>query len=416
VAKVLGQTFQLLNNRGVFNDIEDAFESLIGPVSQVVTALANALLPILPPLLSVISQLAGVVQGVLVAAVQALAPVLVPVISLLGQLLQQAIMPLLPIITQFATVLGGILSQALKALLPSIGQLAIALLKILIAITPILPPVLKLAALLIELALKAVMPLIELVTVLAATVLTKLADVLAVVVGWIAKVIAAALNWIENFGKVKAAVSDVFDWIRSHWPLLLSILTGPIGAAAIYIITHWRQIYSGAVSMGSDVISFFRSLPGRILSALGDLGNLLFGAGERIVEGLINGVESMVGSLGHAMGSLLSEAKSYLPFSPAKKGPLSGGGAPVNSGRSIARQLAQGITAGASDVSAAMERVTRAATGGAGGLALAGAAGGGRLQVEIDLIMRGELLKLMQATVRHAGGDPAMFQKKVAYR
>ena len=41
-----------------------------------------------------------------------------------------------------------------------------------------------------------------------------------------------------------------------------------------------------------------------------------------------------------------SEVKNFLPFSPAKKGPLSGSGAPNLSGRSVARLFAQGITAG----------------------------------------------------------------------
>ena len=49
------------------------------------------------------------------------------------------------------------------------------------------------------------------------------------------------------------------------------------------------------------LLSFVSGIPGKILSALGDLGSLLFNAGKRIIQGLINGIGSMIGSVGHAI-------------------------------------------------------------------------------------------------------------------
>lgn len=47
------------------------------------------------------------------------------------------------------------------------------------------------------------------------------------------------------WGKMQA----VFGWIRGHWPLLTMIIFGPLGAAIVLIVRHWRPLagfFSGA--------------------------------------------------------------------------------------------------------------------------------------------------------------------------
>lgn len=56
----------------------------------------------------------------------------------------------------------------------------------------------------------------------------------------------------------------------------------------------WDRLVSGVQSMVSRVGSFFRSLPGKIVGWLGDLGGMLFRAGVKAIQGLINGLGSMV--------------------------------------------------------------------------------------------------------------------------
>lgn len=48
--------------------------------------------------------------------------------------------------------------------------------------------------------------------------------------------------WIDAWHDVEDATKDVFNWISGHWPLLLGILTGPIGLATVEIIQHWSDI------------------------------------------------------------------------------------------------------------------------------------------------------------------------------
>jgi hypothetical protein len=188
---------------------------------------------------------------------------------------------------------------------------------------------------------------------------------LAILTGPIGLAVYAIVHYWHD---ITSGIAAVINWVKSHWPLLLAIITGPIGLAVLYVVKHWDQITSGARSMIGDVTGFFTSLPGRILHVLGDLGSLLFGSGAKIVQGLINGVMSMVGKVESTVSSVVNTIKSYLPFSPAKKGPLSGAGAPEKSGASIARNIAAGMVGGISAVTSAARRVAGAAslTGGAG--------------------------------------------------
>jgi phage-related protein len=59
----------------------------------------------------------------------------------------------------------------------------------------------------------------------------------------------------DAFAVAKAVVVDTWDWVKDHWPLLLAILTGPIGLAVLEITKHWDSIKSGA----STLLGWFKS-------------------------------------------------------------------------------------------------------------------------------------------------------------
>lgn len=204
----------------------------------------------------------------------------------------------------------------------------------------------------------------------------------------------AAGEIIQHYKIILKAVSDAIDWVKSHWPALLAIITGPIGQAVTWVVNHFDQLRHGAASLLDDFVGYFKALPGRVLSGLGNIGSMLFGAGQKIIQGLINGVENMLGSLGSTMGSVASTITSFLPFSPAKRGPLSGSGSPDKSGRSIARLIATGMLAGRGDVTAASHLLASSASlahaGGSGsslglGLTASSGGGGGGATIVIDV-------------------------------
>jgi hypothetical protein len=80
------------------------------------------------------------------------------------------------------------------------------------------------------------------------------------------------------FTAVKNVVMGVYNWVKDNWPLLLAILTGPIGLAVLAIITHWDTIKNAFTAVKDwisdrigDIVGFFTGLPGRIAGAASNM-------------------------------------------------------------------------------------------------------------------------------------------------
>lgn len=184
-------------------------------------------------------------------------------------------------------------------------------------------------------------------------------------------------------------------------------------------VHNFDMLRSGVTRVVSDVIGFFERLPGDLLHALGDIGSLLLHAGENLVMGLVHGIESVAMAPVHAVESIVSDVRNLLPFSPAKRGPLSGSGSPDLAGRKIAQMIGQGITAGTPAATGPMTRLAASLAAGAHGGPFGAAPGTSGGSEEIVIRVEGNaapLLQFMEKTVRGAGGDPAMFRRKVAFR
>jgi len=107
------------------------------------------------------------------------------------------------------------------------------------------------------------------------------------------RIVQAAMRGVQiAFGWVLTKVQQLVGWIRANWPRLLAILTGPIGLAVRFILSRWDSIRSGVVTKTAALMAFVRGIPGRIRSAVGNLGNLLRGAGRAIIDGLIGGINA----------------------------------------------------------------------------------------------------------------------------
>jgi hypothetical protein len=108
--------------------------------------------------------------------------------------------------------------------------------------------------------------------------------IMLVVLGLGALVAAFVVAWQHSetfreivtgaFDKVKEIAEGAFNWVRDNWPLLLGILTGPIGLAVLAITKNWDSIKEGFTSVKDwignridDIVSFFTGLPGRITTA-----------------------------------------------------------------------------------------------------------------------------------------------------
>lgn len=97
---------------------------------------------------------------------------------------------------------------------------------------------------------------------------------------------AAMRGVVTAFGWVLSKVMAVFGWVRANWPLLLAIITGPIGLAVRFVTRHFDTI-----------LTKVRSIPAAIRGAFSNAGTLLVGAGRSIVEGLWSGIQGLTGWL-----------------------------------------------------------------------------------------------------------------------
>lgn len=200
-------------------------------------------------------------------------------------------------------------------------------------------------------------------------------------------------------------LSDAFDWVKERFKDLgAGIMTGilalggfgpavdtvkqAIKDAGHDIAEAWNKLWDGMstkVSSGVDTATtFVKELPGKIKTAVGDLGTLLLDAGKKVVQGLIDGIQSKLGALGSAAAQLAGKIAGFLPHSPAKEGPLSGSGSPFASGQSIAEGMAAGVQSQLPTVAgAADELASMFGPGGPGGRS-GGAAAAMRPVVEIN--------------------------------
>ncbi|MCX5119210.1 hypothetical protein OG992_18655 [Micromonospora sp. NBC_00362] len=152
------------------------------------------------------------------------------------------------------------------------------------------------------------------------------ADALNVIFYLINHVIGVAGNLIYALG---AAFGGLFQWVKelrasiaAGWAHIVQIFTGGnatvkqriealIGSAIRLFTGLWDKLTGGARKALSSVASTFGGLRGRITSAVGNLGGLLYGAGRSIIQGLINGIRSMFAYLQSTLNWVTSVIPSW---------------------------------------------------------------------------------------------------------
>ncbi|MFI1535583.1 phage tail tape measure protein [Streptomyces anandii] len=152
---------------------------------------------------------------------------------------------------------------------------------------------------------------------------------------------------------VSALPGRIYRWFVSLPGRLSSIASG-----------GWGSFKAATVRKAMEAIAWVKGLPGRFKSGLGNLGATLINSGKALVRGFINGIKSMFGSAVSTAKSIVSGIADFFPHSPAKKGPFSGNGYTLHSGKALMQGLAQGITTGAPHAVATMRAAAQATADG----------------------------------------------------
>ncbi|MEV8134291.1 phage tail tape measure protein [Microbacterium aurantiacum] len=285
--------------------------------------------PILPTLLDAFTQLATVIGGALTEVLSTLMAALAPVIEMLVGELSNVLVTLAPIIVTVASTIASVLATALQAAAPLLAMVAQLVGAVLSAVLPLIQPILDLAL--------AFLPLLEPIVQLVGALLTPLIALLTAILTPVLALIEPLVGLLAGaLGVVIGVLSQLIQWVVQGITWFVRLVTGSKdaqrglsqawGAIASFFSDVWNNII-GFFSSGIDAVTGVVSgLRDNVTGILAGAGRWLLDSGKAIIQGLIDGITSMIGAVGDAVGGVMDFIGGFFPNSPAKRGPFSGAG------------------------------------------------------------------------------------------
>ncbi|SDM77573.1 phage tail protein [Streptomyces wuyuanensis] len=215
-------------------------------------------------------------------------------------------------------------------------------------------------------------------------------------IGWIiAAVVGLTALIVANWDRIKQWTGQAWDWVWSKIKGVGQMIVNFIANIPLvrFFIQHWDRIKAGVISRTMGLLAYIRSLPGKIVSGLGNLGSLLVDKGKDVIRGLWNGIKSMGRWL---KDSLIGFAKSMIP------GPIASALGIASPSKLMAKEVGRwipaGIAMGAEKNAGVLDRtmanlVTPPHLGAMAGGAAVGAGmagGGGRAGGHQVIVIRGD--------------------------
>lgn len=155
------------------------------------------------------------------------------------------------------------------------------------------------------------------------------------------------LNIAVTLSQMPGRVAGWFSEIIFNAVSLVSSLGAKASAAG-------QGFLSGIQGGFNAAVSFVASIPGRVIGAIGDLGELLVNSGRSLINGFVSGIQSAIDGALSTVSGAVSQIRSFFPFSPAKRGPFSGHGYTTYSGKALMEGWAEGIGSGTGAVNSAI--------------------------------------------------------------
>jgi TP901 family phage tail tape measure protein len=181
------------------------------------------------------------------------------------------------------------------------------------------------------------------------------------------------------WGAIKTAAVAVFGFVANYiktWVGIIRAVLGKVKAVADSVVRFFDRMRDGIVSAFNRVTGFLRTVAGKIKSAIGNPGRILYEVGKDIVAGLRNGISAawhwvtdklkgLIGGLSKAAKKVLGIGSPSRVFAAIGKDVAAGLAIGIDGGKDAVRRAAHGL-AGA----------TLPGFGAAGGYAVAAGAGG----------------------------------------
>ncbi|QUY60899.1 hypothetical protein [Gulosibacter molinativorax] len=361
---------------GFVDTIVSALPGVIDAIVSAIPELVDGILSAVPQLLEAATQIVqALIDGIVVAV-----PLLVEGAVTLVTGLLDAIVANLPMIIQAALTLVTTLLQGIIQALPVLIQAGISLLMGLIqGIIENLPMIIEAALSLINGLLTAIvenLPLIIQAGIdLLMALVTGLIDALPMLLDGALQLLIGLVTAItENLPLIiEAGISLIMSLILGIIGALPDLITSAVGMISTIVETLLENlpmiieaaiqiilaIVEGLVVAIPDLIAAIPQIIEAIWNAITEVDWLELG--KTIIQGLIDGIASMVSGVGDAIGGVVDEISSWLPQSPAKKGPFSGRGWTPHRGKSLVEGFADGMRDSQSDVESAADQLARGA-------------------------------------------------------
>lgn len=322
---------------GLAAGLTAAIPVLLEALPGIITSLLGALTTAVPQLIQAGADLlTGLINGI-VQAIPTLAAALPQIVTTLVTTLVEALPQLINAGVEVLNALITGLQTALPALIEMLPQILTTVVTTIVENLPlIIEAGISLLTTLIDGILQALPALIDMLPTIINTIVTTLVTNLPMIISAGVQLLIGLINGIvqalpQLIAMLPQIITTIVTVLVQNIPQILS--------AGVQILTG---LIDGIVKSLPALKNVFLDVPKQITSVLANVPSMMVSSGKKIIQGLIDGIKSMAGSVTGAVSDMLGSVRKYLPFSPAKKGPFSGRGWTLYSGRSIVEALAEG--------------------------------------------------------------------------
>ncbi|MBD1543000.1 tape measure protein [Arthrobacter sp. IA7] len=200
-----------------------------------------------------------------------------------------------PILQRFGAGFVGVWS----AIQPLVNALITTLTPVVRGLMPVFSTVFKTVVSVVTGAMGIMKSIIQTVTALIKGdwngVWNGIKNILQGVWGVIKSIVSGAIT------VVKLNIQNVTGVIKGIWEGIWNGMKGHLDSA-------WSGIKTGVSNGIGGMMGFIRDIPGKVTGALAGAGGWLVGIGKNIIQGLIDGIGSMMGSIGRAILNIVPAA------------------------------------------------------------------------------------------------------------
>lgn len=125
------------------------------------------------------------------------------------------------------------------------------------------------------------------------------------------------VHWLDPlWGLIRRVAVDAFEWIRSHLsiviPIIVGLITGPIGIMVLEVIRHWKAISDGAKTLWHDVESAFHEIEG-VIETVWRVVKPILDAFLKAMNMTVAGVEDVIG-IASKVQSAIGGIEKHIPL------------------------------------------------------------------------------------------------------